>query len=96
MQGWLSEEVARRRASDKLGEDMMGALPRQGLLADEAVRRALGGMLVGSIDTTASAVAKVVSVIGRDTDLEASVRRDLGDLGRVHSLVQRSAAPLTA
>lgn len=33
---------------------MMGALPRQGLLDDEAVRRALGGMLVGSIDTSAS------------------------------------------
>src|SRR5688500_5181823 len=40
-------------------------------------------MLVGSIDTTASAVAKIVKTLGSDRDLRARMRRDAGDIARL-------------
>ncbi|WP_426955584.1 cytochrome P450 [Muricoccus radiodurans] len=76
---WLADEIAARRAAGDLGTDMMGALLRDGLLDDDGVRRTLGGMLVGSIDTTATAVAKIIAVIGRDPALLARVAADAED-----------------
>jgi cytochrome P450 len=66
MHHWLAEEISRRRRDGNLGADMMGALLAGGILDDDGVRRTLGGMLVGSIDTTASSVAKIVIMIARD------------------------------
>lgn len=83
MQAWFENEIARRRRARSLGSDFMGALLRQGLLDDEGVRRTLGGMLVGSIDTTASAVAKIVHVLGRNRRLAAAARADAGDMARM-------------
>lgn len=83
MAGWLADEIARRRASGRLGSDLMGALLRQELLDDDGARRTLGGMFVGSIDTTATAVAKVIKVASRDPALAAAMRRDAGDLDRM-------------
>jgi cytochrome P450 len=83
MRAWFDEEIARRRRTGVLGADFMGRLLSQGLLDDDAVRRTLGGMLVGSIDTTASAVAKIVHVLGRDRRLAAAARADAGDLARM-------------
>jgi cytochrome P450 len=80
MGGWFAKEIARRRKSGKLGDDMMGHLLKQKVLDDEGARRTLGGMLVGSIDTTATCVAKIVTMLGRDPDLAARVRRDLDDI----------------
>ncbi len=40
-------------------------------------------MLVGSIDTTASSVAKIVAVIGRDKELAARVAADVEDEARL-------------
>jgi cytochrome P450 len=84
MQVWLGEEIARRRAAGETGSDLMGALLRQRILDDDGVRRTLGGMLVGSVDTTASCVAKILKVIARDPALEHAVRRDLADPDRMH------------
>ncbi|MDP8994917.1 MAG: cytochrome P450, partial [Pseudomonadota bacterium] len=84
MTEWLREEIARRRKTGQLGEDMMGQLLRQAVLDDEGVRRTLGGMLVGSVDTTASAVAKIVKVAARDPDLLRRMEADAGDLGRLY------------
>lgn len=83
MRAWLADEIARRRAAGRTGDDLMGALMREPALDDEAVRRTLGGMLVGSIDTTASALAKIVYVLGRDPALATDARRDVGDLIRL-------------
>jgi cytochrome P450 len=80
---WFADEIARRRASGVPGDDMMGQLLRQGLLDDDGVRRTLGGMLVGSIDTTASAVARIVKVAARDPDLLFAMSRDARDLRRM-------------
>lgn len=83
MQTWFETEIARRRASGELGHDMMGALLRDRTLDDDGVRRTLGGMLVGSIDTTASAVAKIVQTLGRDRELRARMARDADDMARL-------------
>lgn len=77
MEGWFSSEIERRRKSEQLGTDMMGALMRGTLVDDVGVRRTLGGMLVGSIDTTASCVAKIVAMIGKHPALAASITADL-------------------
>lgn len=79
MREWLGAEIARRRVDGQLGADMMGALLSDAALDDDGVRRTLGGMLVGSIDTTASAVAKIVWVAGRDRTLARAMTRDAGD-----------------
>lgn len=76
---WFADEIARRRATGDLGTDMMGMLLRQAELNDDGVRRTLGGMLVGAIDTTASCVAKIVATLGKDRELAAAMRADLGD-----------------
>jgi len=84
MQQWLTEEIARRRAAGELKADMMGMLLRQEILDDDGVRRTLGGMLVGSIDTTTSCVAKIVKVASGDPALYAAMVRDRNDLQRLN------------
>lgn len=73
MQTWLSEEIAARRKSGALGDDLMGLLLRAVKSGDEfgddGVRRMLGGMLVGSIDTTASTFARIYCVAASDRGL---------------------------
>jgi cytochrome P450 len=83
MRAWLTTEIARRRADGDLGDDLMGALMRRSELDDDAVRRTLGGMLVGAVDTTASSVAKIVVVLSGDKGLLAAARRDAGDPRRM-------------
>jgi cytochrome P450 len=83
MRNWFDTEIARRRAADDFGVDMMGGLLRAGLLDDDGVRRTLGGMLVGSIDTTATAVAKIVAMIGRNASLAQRIADDIDDEARL-------------
>jgi cytochrome P450 len=85
MQGWLAEEIARRRGAAETGDDLMGALMQQGELDDAGIRRTLGGMLVGSVDTTATCVAKIVAVLRREPDLQHRMRRDRDDLGGLYN-----------
>jgi len=79
MRDWFIAEIARRRAEGQFGSDMMGRLLHDGRLDDDGVRRTLGGMLVGAIDTTASAVAKIVTMIGRDTRFARQVAAEVDD-----------------
>jgi cytochrome P450 len=86
---WLEDEIASRRASGRLGDDLMGALLRDPATGDTAegadfVRRTLGGMLVGSIDTTATCVAKIIFVIGQDKQLATNVAADVDNFARLH------------
>ena len=86
MRDWFAAEIARRadllKAGKPLEPDLMGRLmdPRASgaALAPDTIRRLLGGMLVGSVDTTASSVAKIIWVIGRDRRLAMAVARDAG------------------
>ncbi len=83
MRTWLSDEIAARRASKQFGSDMMGALLADNPEDDDLVRRTLGGMLVGSVDTTASSVAKIIAMVGRDPDLAKAVANDVDDPERL-------------
>ena len=83
MEAWFKDEIARRRTSGDLGTDMMGALMAARAVDDEGVRRTLGGMLVGSIDTTASSVAKIVAMIARDRALAQRIAADVDDEARL-------------
>jgi len=84
MRAWFVTEIARRRQSGEVGNDMMGGLIRDNMLDDDGIRRTLGGMLVGSIDTTATAVAKIVKMIGRDHRLRDSMTADVDDPQRLY------------
>src|SRR5689334_5968451 len=76
----IAAQTARRLALPDPGHDLMGQLIRlqqPGTVDAELVRRTLGGMLVGAIDTTTSCVAKIITVLGRDRALAAEVARDV-------------------
>jgi cytochrome P450 len=88
LDGWFLDEIARRRAdAGGFGADMMGALLRAGA-SDDLTRRSLGGMLVGSIDTTTTVVAKVISEMMRDPVLLAAASRDALDPSRLYGWCQ--------
>jgi cytochrome P450 len=80
MRAWLATEIQRRRDAGVTGTDLMGTLMRQPALDDDGVRRNLGGMLVGAVDTTATCVAKILVMFGRDRELYEAARRDAHDL----------------
>jgi cytochrome P450 len=71
MHEWLTAEIDRRRAAGHAGDDLMGQLLRQARLDDDGIRRTLGGMLVGSIDTTVSTFARILCVVLDDRALTA-------------------------
>jgi cytochrome P450 len=75
LSGWLDAEIARRIATNQPGDDMMGQLLKAGA-SPNLTRRTLGGMLVGSIDTTTSAVAKIMTVLMRDPVMRAAATRN--------------------
>jgi cytochrome P450 len=79
---WFEEEIARRRAANRFGNDMMGALLAAGT-SDDLIRRTLGGMLVGAIDTTATCVAKVITVLMANRSLLARASTDCHNLSRM-------------
>lgn len=83
MRTWFEAEIARRRATGQTGSDMMAALLRNPALDDDTIRRTLGGMLVGSIDTTASAVAKILATLAADRSLQRRVTADLSRPDRI-------------
>jgi cytochrome P450 len=83
MKSWIEAEIARRDPADP-GEDMIGRLLAQDLLDRDAVRRSIGGTFVGSIDTTATVVAKLVRLVAGDPDLALAMRRDVDDLPRLY------------
>lgn len=81
---WMLEEIGRRRESGQFGTDLMGALLAEPSADDDLIRRTLSGMLVGSIDTTATCVAKIMAMIGQDKTLAAGIAADVDDFARLH------------
>lgn len=82
LDSWIDAELDRRRTHQP-GTDMMGRLLADGALDAAGIRRTLAGMLVGAIDTTASAVAKIVYVIGSDASLRRQMEADCDDQARI-------------
>jgi cytochrome P450 len=89
LRDWLLDEIKSRRASGALGTDLMGALLADPAIAsddagNDLIRRTLGGMLVGSIDTTATCVAKIMTIVGQDKTLAAGIAADVDNFARLH------------
>jgi cytochrome P450 len=85
---WLAEEIARRQARATWVDDVPGRLLARRTtdsqaLDDDGVRRNVAGLLVGAIDTTATAVGKVVAIAAANRALLARIERDVDDRGRM-------------
>lgn len=84
MMGWIDVEVERRGTD--YGRDVVGQLARQvaeGRLKREEVPWIAAGLLVGSIDTTATVIANIVNAAVRDDALLSAMRRDRADHERL-------------
>lgn len=89
VRGWFAAEIQRRRENGDLGQDMMGHLLRAGN-DDDLTCRTLGGMLVGSIDTTATAVAKIMTVLIADPVAMAGATQDIHHIRRLYGWCQEA------
>lgn len=85
--GWIGQEVARRRGVPSPQGDLIDALLAQvanRTLAPEQVPWITAGLLVGAIDTTATAVANILAELLSDAALRDIVMRDIDDPRRLH------------
>ncbi|HEX8249558.1 MAG TPA: cytochrome P450 [Pyrinomonadaceae bacterium] len=78
---WTLAEIARRQATGEKKSDIMSALlalrdTDPEALDDDGVRRTLMGMLVGAVDTTATAVAYCTAVLLSNPDLKKRALQD--------------------
>lgn len=85
---WFEAEIARRHTQKLDIDDVIGRLlalrgKHPQALDDDGVRRNVAGLLVGSIDTTATVVGKIVAMCVADSALMARVRRDLDNPQRL-------------
>jgi cytochrome P450 len=85
---WTTEEIVRRRRGDLHFDDVLGRLMRNAdqsgaPLDDDAVRRNVGGLLVGAIDTTTTTLARIVYVLASDPTLLKQAERDVDDTDRM-------------
>jgi len=85
---WFLDEIERRQRQALKLDDVIGRLlalrgKYPDALNDDGVRRNVAGLLVGSIDTTATAVAKIVNTACADDAVRARVERDLDDAQRM-------------
>jgi len=87
LKAWIVAERARRLDAGVLGHDVLGCLlerERAGALSADEVAYVLAGLLVGSIDTTATAFSNIVVEILSDWALAENIRRDLNDRRRLY------------
>ena len=86
LKAWITAEREVRLQSGQLGKDVLGRLlekERAGALNNAQVGHVLAGLLVGAIDTTATAVSNIVVEILSDWGLAENIRRDLHDHRRL-------------
>ncbi len=84
LKSWTLTEIARRQSGLDGKNDLMSALLARRAedaeaLDDDGVRRTLMGMLVGAVDTTATAVAHCVAVLLSNADLQKSALADVNN-----------------
>jgi len=85
---WFQEELDRRAELGIEIDDVIGRLlvlrgRNPDALDDDGVRRNVVGLLVGSIDTTATTVSQIVATACGDRELLARVRQDVDDPERM-------------
>lgn len=79
---WFEDEIARRLSENIRIPDILGRLlalrdSDPNALDNDGVRRNVAGLLVGAIDTTATAVGKIVAMACADRGLLERIGRDL-------------------
>ena len=87
LKAWIAAERAARLKSGNLGKDVLARLlerEQEGALSDAEVAHVLAGLLVGSIDTTATAVSNIVVEALSDWGLAENMRRDVDDRRRLY------------
>ena len=85
---WFQSELARRAQQGIEIDDVIGRLlalrrTHPEPLDDDGVRRNVAGLLVGSIDTTATTVSQIVATACGNPELLARVERDVDDPARM-------------
>jgi cytochrome P450 len=85
---WFMDEIARRHSQGLKIDDVIGRLlalrgANPDALDDDGVRRNVAGLLVGAIDTTATAVAKIIRMASADDAVLARVERAIDDPPRM-------------
>jgi cytochrome P450/glutathione S-transferase len=85
---WFMDEIARRHSQGLKIDDVIGRLltlrgTNPDALDDDGVRRNVAGLLVGAIDTTATAVAKIIRMASADDAVLARVERAIDDPQRM-------------
>ena len=85
---WFMDEIARRHSQGLRIDDVIGRLlalrgTNPDALDDDGVRRNVAGLLVGAIDTTATAVAKIIRMASADDAVLARVERATDDPQRM-------------
>ena len=109
LNSWIIAEIAARRSGGIGKSDLLGGLLRAvaaGNITDSEAAHILSGLLVGSIDTTATCVANIMEELVGDKALCWRVHADADDRGRMwgwcleilrrrphNPLVLREAAP---
>jgi cytochrome P450 len=86
LNAWIQADMAERRAHGTNKKDVLGALMllvKAGVINDAEAAHILSGLLVGSIDTTATCVANIMAEIVSDPALKAAVSADLGNADRL-------------
>ncbi|MFO1079701.1 MAG: cytochrome P450 [Reyranellaceae bacterium] len=79
LRGWIDDAVVRRRAGGQAIDDVLGALlalADRGDISEQDVACVAAGLLVGAIDTTATAVANIMAELVADRPLMARVQAD--------------------
>ena len=87
LKAWIAAEREKRLKAGQLGNDVLGQLlatEQAGFVKEADVSYVVAGMLVGSIDTTATAVSNIVVEILSDWKLAENIRRDLYDRRRLY------------
>ena len=84
--GWINTEISRRGSGSKYQTDVLAGLMRAQSelpLSQESVTWMLAGLLVGAVDTTATAIANISIVLLGDRRILANARGDIDDPQRM-------------
>ncbi len=85
---WIKSEIEERARSTDAGGGILGALLARrdsdpDALDNDGVARTVAGLLIGSIDTTATAVAQITSVLLNDRNMLREVQGDIDSPDRI-------------
>lgn len=79
---WVAENIVAKRKNKIITDDMMSRLIALDV-NDDLLRRTVSGMFVGAIDTTATCVAQIMSVVLKRPSLKAQIMNDLDDMNKM-------------